>query len=78
MAIIRQPTLTKAQELEPFRVGVRVVFKRNYQRGRDMEEFLAGERGTIQRLGKDTADVRMDQDGFVYPIPLNVLSWTAY
>jgi hypothetical protein len=55
-------------------VGMRVALSRSYTRGRDMESFLAGERGTVSGIdGSDTAMVRMDQDNFAYPLPIRLL-----
>jgi len=39
-----------------------------------MESFLAGERGTVTAISGDVADVRMDMDDFVYPLPKRVLA----
>ncbi len=55
--------------------GVLVMFAKNYTRGRDMESFRTGERGTVASMdGPETAMVRMQLDGFVYLIPTCVLA----
>jgi len=55
-------------------IGARVFLTKRYTRGRDMESFLAGERGTVTAISGDVADVRMDMDDFVYPLPKRVLA----
>lgn len=55
--------------------GMRVYLTKSYTRGRDMESFRAGERGTIVGFdGPDVAWVQMDDDDFRYPLPVRILS----